>query len=48
MSTEDASRLGVAGQVGFVHDDASGYVAAQPADVASCIGATWIGQRNAR
>lgn len=40
---ERASDLGVADQVAFVHGDASAYVAAEPVDVATCIGATWIG-----
>ena len=38
-----AAELGVDGRVSFVHGDASGYVAAAPAGIASCIGATWIG-----
>jgi SAM-dependent methyltransferase len=38
-----AEELGVAGRVGFVHGDASGYVADRPVDIAACIGATWIG-----
>ncbi|CAM5588511.1 Class I SAM-dependent methyltransferase OS=Streptomyces alboniger OX=132473 GN=CP975_10165 PE=4 SV=1 [Streptomyces alboniger] len=38
-----AAQLGVTDQVTFVHDDASGFVADQPADVAACVGATWIG-----
>ena len=38
-----AIELGVAGQVGFVHGDASGYIAGRPVDIAACIGATWIG-----
>ncbi|MBO0881761.1 MAG: methyltransferase domain-containing protein [Mycobacterium sp.] len=38
-----ATELGVADSVTFIHDDASGYVAPQPVDVAACIGATWIG-----
>ena len=38
-----AAELGVDGRVSFVHGDASGYVAGAPADIASCIGATWIG-----
>lgn len=38
-----AAELGVDGQVSFVHGDASGYVAGEPAGIASCIGATWIG-----
>jgi SAM-dependent methyltransferase len=39
-----AAELGVAGRVAFVHGDASTYVADEPVDVVSCIGATWIGQ----
>src|SRR5512142_540977 len=27
----------------FVHGDACGYVAAEPVDLAACVGATWIG-----
>jgi SAM-dependent methyltransferase len=38
-----AEELGVADRVEFVHGDASGYVASEPVDVASCIGATWLG-----
>jgi SAM-dependent methyltransferase len=38
-----AIELGVAGQVSFIHSDASDHVADQPVDIASCIGATWIG-----
>ncbi|MGH3716951.1 MAG: SAM-dependent methyltransferase [Micromonosporaceae bacterium] len=38
-----AEELGVADRVSFVHADAAGYVAAEPADVAACVGATWIG-----
>ncbi|MFK0244645.1 SAM-dependent methyltransferase [Amycolatopsis azurea] len=38
-----AAELGVADQVGFVQGDASGYIADEPVDLASCIGATWIG-----
>lgn len=38
-----AIELGVAGQVTFVHGDASGYVSDVPVDLAACIGATWIG-----
>jgi SAM-dependent methyltransferase len=38
-----AAELGVVEQVDFVHGDASGHVAAQPVDLACCIGATWIG-----
>ena len=40
---ERAAELQVADRVRFVHDDASGYVSAEPVDVAACIGATWIG-----
>lgn len=36
-----AAEFGVA--VEFVHGDAAAYVAPDPADVVSCIGATWIG-----
>ncbi len=38
-----ATELGVADSVTFVHDNASGYIAAEPVDVGACIGATWIG-----
>ena len=38
-----AEELGVAGQVEFVHGDAAGYVSDEKADVAACVGATWIG-----
>ncbi|WP_461034118.1 methyltransferase domain-containing protein [Streptomyces mayteni] len=38
-----AAELGVADRVEFVHGDATGYVAAEPVDVAACLGATWIG-----
>ena len=38
-----AAELGVAGRVSFEHADASGYVATEPAGIAACIGATWIG-----
>ena len=38
-----ATELGVADRVGFVHGDAAGYVASEPVDIASCVGATWIG-----
>lgn len=47
LFTEQAKRraeeLGVAGQVEFIHGDAAGYVSAEKADVAACVGATWIG-----
>jgi hypothetical protein len=35
--------LGVSDQVTFVHGDAAAYQHDQPVDVASCLGATWIG-----
>lgn len=38
-----AGELDVADRVGFVHGDASDYVADDLVDIASCIGATWIG-----
>jgi SAM-dependent methyltransferase len=38
-----AVELGVADRVTFVHDDAVGFVADEPVDVAACVGATWIG-----
>ncbi|NLE21754.1 MAG: class I SAM-dependent methyltransferase [Actinobacteria bacterium] len=38
-----AEELGVADAVAFVHGDAAGYVADEKADVAACVGATWIG-----
>jgi SAM-dependent methyltransferase len=38
-----AVELGVGEQIEFVHGEASGYVAAQPVDLAACVGATWIG-----
>ncbi len=40
---ERAVELGVAGAVTFVQGDAAGHVAPEPVDVASCLGATWIG-----
>ncbi|MCL2424144.1 MAG: class I SAM-dependent methyltransferase, partial [Micrococcales bacterium] len=46
MFTEQARsravELGVGDQVTFVHADASGYTT-DPVDLASCVGATWIG-----
>jgi len=46
LFTEQANRraeeLGVAQQVTFIHGDAAGYVADEKADVAACVGATWI------
>jgi SAM-dependent methyltransferase len=38
-----AEELGVAEQVEFIHGDAAGYVSDEKADVAACLGATWIG-----
>jgi len=38
-----AEELGVAHHVTFIHGDAAGYVADEKADVAACVGATWIG-----
>lgn len=35
--------LGVSDRVRFVQADASGFVSDQPVDIASCLGATWIG-----
>lgn len=47
LFTEQARRrakeLGVADRVRFIHDDAAGFVADDKADVAACVGATWIG-----
>lgn len=37
-----AKELGVADQVEFIHADAAGYVSDEKADVAACVGATWI------
>ncbi len=46
LFTEQARRraeeLGVAGQVNFIHGEAAGYVSADKAGVAACLGATWI------
>lgn len=38
-----AEELGVTDKVEFIHDDAAGYVTEEKADVAACVGATWIG-----
>src|SRR5690606_32321421 len=38
-----AEELGVADRVRFIHGDATGFVADEKADVAACVGATWIG-----
>jgi len=47
LFTEQAKRraeeLGVADRVDFIHGDAAGYVSDEKADVAACVGATWIG-----
>ena len=47
LFTEQAKRraveLGVADHVTFIHGDAAGYVCDEKADVAACVGATWIG-----
>lgn len=40
---ERAAELDVAQRVRFVHGDAGQYVSESPVDVASCCGATWIG-----
>ncbi|MDD5628061.1 MAG: class I SAM-dependent methyltransferase [Elusimicrobia bacterium] len=38
-----AKELGVADRVQFIHADAAGYVSDHKVDVATCLGATWIG-----
>ena len=38
-----AEELGVDDRVKFVHGDAADYVSDEKADVAACVGATWIG-----
>lgn len=38
-----AEELGVADRVEFIHGDATGYVSAEKAGVAACVGASWIG-----
>ncbi|MDG3063698.1 SAM-dependent methyltransferase [Thauera mechernichensis] len=43
QARQRAEELGVAHQVRFIHGDATGYVADEKADVAACVGATWIG-----
>jgi SAM-dependent methyltransferase len=47
LFTEHAKRraveLGVAGQLGFIHGDAAGFVSDEKAGVAACVGATWFG-----
>jgi SAM-dependent methyltransferase len=42
-ATARAEALGVSGRVTFEHGDASGYVGSPAYDVATCLGATWIG-----
>jgi SAM-dependent methyltransferase len=42
QALERAMELGVADRVRFVHADAAGYTT-EPVDLASCVGATWIG-----
>lgn len=42
-ATARARELGVEDRVDFVHADASGYVGEPAYDVASCLGASWIG-----
>lgn len=43
QAKQRAEELGVARQVRFIHNDAAGYIAAEKADVAACVGATWMG-----
>ena len=43
QATRRAEELGVADKVRFIHGDAAGYVSGEKADIAACIGATWIG-----
>ncbi|GAB3476925.1 SAM-dependent methyltransferase [Nocardiopsis coralliicola] len=43
QARERAAELGVADRVDFVHGDAAGFRAAEPVDLAACVGATWIG-----
>jgi SAM-dependent methyltransferase len=42
-AVERSRELGVSHRVSFVQGDASAYVADEPCDVVSCLGATWIG-----
>jgi len=44
QAKQRAEELAVAHQVKFIHDDAAGYVSDEKADVAACVGATWIGR----
>ena len=43
QAKRQAEELGVDDRVEFIHGDAAGYVAAEKAGVAACLGATWIG-----
>ncbi|MFO0792793.1 MAG: methyltransferase domain-containing protein [Candidatus Brocadiaceae bacterium] len=43
QAKQRAEELGVSHQVNFIHDDAAGYTSGDKADVAACVGATWIG-----
>ncbi|SEB16163.1 SAM-dependent methyltransferase [Marinobacterium iners] len=43
QAEQRSEELGVAHQVKFIHNDAAGYVSDEKADVAACVGATWIG-----
>ncbi len=38
-----AEKLGVAGQVKFIHGEAAGFISDEKVGVATCLGATWIG-----
>ncbi len=38
-----AEKLGVAGQVKFIHGEAAGFISDEKVGVAACLGATWIG-----
>lgn len=46
LSTEQArcraEELGVTDQVRFIHGDAAGYISDEKADVAACVGVSWI------
>ncbi|CAG0949740.1 putative protein YjhP [Methylophilaceae bacterium] len=43
QAKQRAQELDVAHQVKFIHDDAADYVSDEKANVAACVGATWIG-----
>src|SRR5512139_3322921 len=43
QARQRADELGVADRVTFIHGDAAGYVSDEKADVAACLGASWIG-----